>query len=303
MTCTTSTLDLPVLPPYDRGIFDFLAARAIPGIEEGTRSSYARVLRLANGDGWFKAELHDDGGEPRFLVRAKLEDGRDEPSLLRTVRRLFDLDADPAVIDAVLRSPLETPDHHFIPGIRLPGAVNPDEILIRAMIGQQITVAAARTALVRLSELGELSSITDGRLVRHFPSAAQLADGARDLLRGPRRRIEAVCHAAELLASGELKFSAEDTVEDLSMKLLPLPGIGPWTVGYVAMRVLGAPDIFLPTDAAVRNGITALTGETPSQSAAAAYARPFSPWRSYATLHLWRIAAQPRQRAPAVSPN
>jgi AraC family transcriptional regulator of adaptative response / DNA-3-methyladenine glycosylase II len=158
------------------------------------------------------------------------------------------------------------------------------------MIGQQITVAAARTALIQLSSAGSDSTVPAEGLHRIFPTAAQIAESGFELLRGPQRRIDSVRGAAAAMASGVLDFGYGDDVPALEAKLLPLPGVGPWTVGYVAMRVIGAPDIFLANDAAVRNGIRALgppaAGPTPDPGF-----RALSPWRSYATMHLWRAAA------------
>ena len=184
------------------------------------------------------------------------------------------------------------------PGIRMPGAVDPQELLVRAMIGQQITVAAARTALIQLSAAGSGSVVPADGLHRLFPTAEQIAGHGFELLRGPQRRIDSVRAAAAAMASGGLDFGYGDDLPGLESKLLPLAGVGPWTVGYVAMRVIGAPDVFLANDAAVRNGIRSLANAT----AAAAPApdtplspdfRELSPWRSYATMHLWRAAAAP----------
>ena len=136
--------------------------------------------------------------------------------------------------------------------------MDPQELLVRAMIGQQITVAAARTALTQLSAAGSASLVPGDGLDRLFPTAAEIAGSGYSLLRGPQRRIDSLRSAASALAGGELDFGYGDDLPGLAAKLLPLPGVGPWTVGYVAMRVLGAPDVFLANDAAVRNGIRAL---------------------------------------------
>jgi AraC family transcriptional regulator of adaptative response / DNA-3-methyladenine glycosylase II len=164
------------------------------------------------------------------------------------------------------------------------------------MIGQQITVAAARTALTQLSAAGSSSMVPGEGLDRLFPTAAEIAGSGYSLLRGPQRRIDSLRSAASSLAGGELDFGYGDDLPGLEAKLLPLPGVGPWTVGYVAMRVLGAPDIFLANDAAVRNGIRALAPAAAGSGAGSGVVtapdfREVSPWRSYATMHLWRAAA------------
>ena len=128
-------------------------------------------------------------------------------------------------------------------------------------------------------------------LHRLFPTAAQIAETGFELIRGPQRRIDAVRGAAAAMASGDLDFGYGDDVRGLEAKLLPLAGVGPWTVGYVAMRVIGAPDVFLANDAAVRNGIRSLDPATRRRRRADPRFREVSPWRSYATMHLWRAAA------------
>lgn len=333
---TALTLQLPYREPFDPGIFRFLAVRALPGIEYGTSTSYARTLRLAHGDARFRVE-YDDGGPGRPLILTTgAVDLRDLPVLLSRVRRLFDLDADPVAVDSALAAePRLTGSVAAAPGIRLPGAVDPQELLVRAMAGQQITVAAARATLIGLSVAGSGSSVPGEGLDRLFPTPSQLAEElarpGQELLRGPRRRLESLLSAASAMASGELDFGYGDDVAGLGRKLLPQPGIGAWTVGYVAMRVIGAPDVFLANDAAVRNGIrflaatqTAATrppaeqararqngdGEGPASAEPGGLGPPgadfreASPWRSYATMHLWQAAsaaAAARKSQPAAT--
>ncbi|MCU6479502.1 AraC family transcriptional regulator of adaptative response / DNA-3-methyladenine glycosylase II [Arthrobacter silviterrae] len=282
-------------PPFEPGIFDFLSARAVAGVEEATSTSYARTLSLPGGHGWFK--LVWDGS--RLLLEHEVEDVADVPALVSRVRHLFNLDHDPAAADAALaKDPLLAERIAKLPGIRLPGCVDPAEILLRAMVGQQITVAAATTALRQLAVLGTSSRLPQGTLTRFFPTPAQLAMGGRLILRGPQRRIDSILAVAGMLAGGGLRIDASDTPETLAEKLLPLPGIGPWTVGYVSMRVLANSDVFLPTDAAVRNGYGVLRGDTLAQARTikspvlARMAEPLRPWRSYATLHFWRVSGE-----------
>ncbi|UXM93274.1 AlkA N-terminal domain-containing protein [Paenarthrobacter sp. JL.01a] len=294
----TLTLNLPYRKPFDPGIFDFLAVRAVPGIEAaedgtagtapGTRS-YGRTLRLPRGTASFTVTYSPSlPGKPLRLT-ASAVDLHDLPALLSRVRRLFDLDADPeAIDDALALDPRLANTVRATAGIRVPGAVDPQELLIRAMIGQQITVAAARTALTQLSVAGSRAEGTVSGPDRLFPTAAEIAEHGRALLRGPQRRIDSIIAVAEAMAAGTLDFGYGDDLESLGRKLLPLPGVGPWTVGYVAMRVLGAPDVFLANDAAARNGLKAL----PAGFGLSTDFRDVSPWRSYATMHLWRAAAK-----------
>jgi AraC family transcriptional regulator of adaptative response / DNA-3-methyladenine glycosylase II len=299
---TALTLSLPYREPFDPGVFSFLAVRAIPGIEAGTPTSYGRTLRLPHGDARFSVNYDADApGRPLTLTVGAV-DLRDLPALLSRVRRLFDLDADPVAIDNALAADARlAPAVSGTPGIRMPGALDPQELLIRAMIGQQITVAAARTALTQLSAAGSASQLPGDGLDRLFPTPAQIAETGCALLRGPRRRIDALRGVASALAGGELDFGYGDDLPGLGAKLLPLAGVGPWTVGYVAMRVLGSPDVFLANDAAVRNGIRRLAlppvpSPGPSAGPPSPDFREVSPWRSYATMHLWRAATA--QRAP-----
>ena len=311
VSSTALTLNLPYREPFDPGIFDFLAVRAIPGVEEGTPHSYARTLRLAHGDARFRVDYDAAAPGRPLLLTIGAVDLRDLASLLSRVRRLLDLDADPVAIDAALAAdPRLAAGVAAAPGMRMPGAVDPQELLVRAMIGQQITVAAARTALVQLSRAGSGSLVPGDGLDRIFPTAAQIAESGFELLRGPQRRVDSVRGAAAAMASGDLDFGYGDDVPGLEAKLLPLAGVGPWTVGYVAMRVIGAPDIFLANDAAVRNGIRALAPQAASPAPDPDF-RGLSPWRSYATMHLWREAAlvspraarRPAGRAQTTAPN
>lgn len=302
-------LELAFTRPFDPGIFAFLAARAVTGVEEADSLSYARTIELGAGHGvqadgqgtrtrshgWF--HICWDGSS--LWLEHEVEDPRASDELISRVRHLFNLDHDPIAADAALAAhPLLAGRVAALPGIRLPGCVDPAEILIRAMIGQQITVAAARTALNQLVPLATPSRLPHGTMTHFFPSPAQIAAGGRSILRGPARRIDSVLAVAGLLAHGSLSLSVADTVDSLGEKLLPVPGIGPWTVGYVAMRVLGSSDIFLPTDAAVRNGYGRLRGDTPAQARTikaaelTRMAAPLAPWRSYATLHLWQAAGE-----------
>lgn len=288
-------LALDFTAPFEPGIFDFLAARAVAGVEEADGASYARTVQLPRGHGWFRVRW--DGGA--LWLEQELEDQRDAGELLRRVRHLLNLDHDPQAADAALGAhPLLAPQVASLPGMRLPGCVDPAEILIRALVGQQITVAAARTALGQLVALGSPSRLPRDTMTHFFPTPAEIAAGGREILRGPQRRIETIMAVATMLADGSLRINANDTEESLAATLLPIPGIGPWTVGYVAMRVLGSNDVFLPSDAAVRNGYGLLRGDTLAQARTikapelSRMAESLRPWRSYATLHLWRVSGE-----------
>lgn len=281
-------LIMPHRGPLDSsGLFAWMRARAIPGVEVATDTSYARTLRLEGGPAWFEMRL-DELGHVR--LRARLTHLGDLSTLVTRARRLFDLDADPtAVDDALSRHPELAPLVARVPGIRVPGAADPHEMLIRAMVGQQITVSAARTALTALTErLGEEAPDFGGTHLL-FPTMTAIAERGREVLRGPAARTNALVGAAAALADGALTLTAADDARDQRAALLAMPGIGPWTADYVRMRVTGDPDVFLPGDVAVRAGAAA-AGIPNDPAPLAAWAARTAPWRSYLTAHLWRAA-------------
>jgi len=167
------------------------------------------------------------------------------------------------------------------------------------MVGQQITVAAARTQLRRVAD--EVSTTVPERhgLHRLFPTATQIANGGEAALVGPRARIDSLLGVARALVSGELTIGFGDDRDELRARLLAMKGIGPWTADYVSMRVLGNPDAFLPGDVAVRTGAGRL-GLPSDARALTAEADAFAPWRSYLCLHLWKAASTP---APSSAPS
>ncbi len=295
-------LVLPYRGPLDAaGVFDWMAARALPGVEQATTASFARHLRLGGGPAWF--EVRQERAD-RLHLRARVTQLGDLSPLVATARRLFDLDADPDAIDGALRAhPEIAPLVARTPGIRVPGAADPHEMLIRAMVGQQITVVAARTALSGLAEaLGER---TDTGLL--FPTMAAIAERGAEVLRGPAARIRAVTGAAAALADGSLRLTVGDDGAEQRAALLAMPGIGPWTADYVRMRVLGDPDVLLPGDVAMRAGAVA-SGLPGEPRALTAWAERAAPWRSYLTAHLWRAApVRPARRVTradrSISPN
>ena len=282
------SLRLPFRPPMDAaGMLAFLAARAIPGVEEATEDSYARTLQLPHGS----ATVRLTPTPQHIDCTLRLTDLRDLGSAVTRVRRLFDLDADPVACDDLLAAdPDLAPSVSKTPGIRLPGAVDGPEIVLRALLGQQVTVAAARTALARLTErLGEPLETPDGTLTRLFPTPEAIAKEGASVLTGPRRRIDTVLATCAALADGTLTVDVGRDPEELRAELEALPGIGPWTAGYVLMRVLGAPDVLLSTDVALLKGAANL-GLPSDPDGLAARGRAWRPWRSYAGMHLWRAA-------------
>jgi AraC family transcriptional regulator of adaptative response / DNA-3-methyladenine glycosylase II len=328
-TPSALALTLPYREPFDAaGVFTWLAARAVPGIEDAGPAHYSRTLRLPAGPARFTVR-HDPGTPGLLHLETHLTALADLPVLVARVRRLFDLDADPTAIDdalleaaATVGSPTLETHLRELPGIRMPGAVDPDEMLFRAIIGQQISVASARTLLHRLAAAAgtpypHAPSIHGGDVAEGpepltllFPTAAQVAAHAEAVLTGPRAKIRTIVATAEALAEGTLDLSIAADPDDLHARLTALPGIGPWTSGYLAMRLLHHSDILLPGDSALRAGARALTLPD-APKALVSWSAPFTPWRTYLSLHLWRASApsphtrpstEPRRPAPARKP-
>ncbi|HEU5472074.1 MAG TPA: AlkA N-terminal domain-containing protein [Actinophytocola sp.] len=289
------TVRLAYRPPFDAaGLLDFLALRAIPGVESVIDGEYARTLRLPHGQG--TARLRPAGGHVDCTLR--LTDMRDLGSAVARLRRLLDLDADPGAVDELLGADPELAGPvAATPGIRLPGSVDAPELVSRALIGQQITVAAARTALGRLAAaLGEPLTNPDGELTTLFPTPAAIAEGGQAVLTGPRRRIATMLEVNAALAAGDLDVHVGADPDELSAALRAFAGVGPWTAGYVQMRVLGATDVLLTGDVALRSGATNL-GIPSDVDGLSNRARAWRPWRSYAGMHLWRYAGSSRRKS------
>jgi AraC family transcriptional regulator of adaptative response / DNA-3-methyladenine glycosylase II len=280
------TLRLPAREPLDTAqLFGFLAERAIPGVEEGGPDHYARALSLPHGIATLAITPSRETTGIRCEVR--VSDVADLAPLVSRIRRLFDLDADSRAIDEVLlRDPALRGGVLQHPGIRVPGSADPAETLFRALIGQQVSVAGARTTLARLADaLGTPLDDAYG-FRRLFPTPAQLAEGAGRIIRGPATRTATVVRVAERLAAGDLHLDVGQSREELEAHLQEIPGIGPWTAGYVSMRVLGSPDVLLVQDLALRAGAVRL-GLPGTPRGLAERGSAWAPWRSYAGMHLW----------------
>lgn len=322
---TTVALRLAYRRPFAaEPLFGFLAARALPGIEStsgilepGDGMVYRRALRLPHGPGI--AELRPADGYVAATLR--LTDLRDLAPAVSRCRRLLDLSADPVAVDEALSAdPVLAADVAALPGVRQPRAVDGFEMLCRAIVGQQVSVAAARRVLGKLAAgAGEplAFSATDasptgepgagatgdragepgagtgdeatGGLTHLFPTAEEVAKAPDELFAMPVARRRSLRAAAEAVASGDLDLDGGADATETREKMLALPGVGPWTASYVALRALGDPDSFLATDLGVQRGAAAL-GLPPDAAGLAARAEGWRPWRSYAVIRLWRHA-------------
>ncbi|MGP8059721.1 MAG: AlkA N-terminal domain-containing protein [Acidimicrobiales bacterium] len=271
-------------PFAGRPLLDFIGQRAVPGVESFVGGGYRRSLRLPHSDGVVALTL-DDG-----CVRAtlRLGDLRDLTTAVTRCRRLLDLDADPVAVDDVLaRDPALGPMVRAVPGRRVPGTVDGFELAVRAVIGQQVSVRGARTVAGRLAEAaGRPLAVPDDILTHVFPGAAELACADPGSFPMPRARGRALVALAEAAAGGDLVVDPGSDPGELRARLVAIPGIGPWTAEYIAMRALGDPDAFLPTDLGVRRAVTRLgLGDEPK--ALVERAERWRPWRAYALTHLW----------------
>ncbi|CAN5171963.1 Ada metal-binding domain-containing protein [soil metagenome] len=273
------TLRLPARAPFDGpGLMRYFSSHAVAGVESGDSARFARALRLPGGIAHVEVSLV---GDAAVQVVARLATVKDVAPLVARVRRMFDLDADSAAIDAALADdPTLAPLVAHTPGIRLPGSADPYETLVRTMIGQQVSIKAARTVLGRLSsQLAEAPGL--------FPTPEQLAEHGGDALRGPAPRVAAIIGVAEAIANGDLVLDVGLPVRELTERLVALAGVGAWTAGYVAIRVLGTPDVLLSTDLVMVANAKTL-GLPASAAALARYGERWAPWRSYAGMHVWR---------------
>lgn len=302
---TAASLKVTARAPFDPApLFAFLAARAVPGVEAVERGAYRRSAILDGETG--VVEVRPIDGANALAVRWSGASARGLLDLATRVTRLFDLDADVAAIGAVLgrdpRLARQWPAH----GVRVPGAWDPFELAMRALLGQQVSVAAARTLAGRLvARCGTpLDRPPEGGPTHLFPAAGAVASADLTRLGITGAREHAVRGFAEAVASGALDLVAPRSLDDTVARLTRLPGVGAWTAQYIAMRALGETDAFPAGDLGVRKAL-ARGGRMPSERETIARAERWRPWRAYATLALWTgapAASRPRANPRSTDP-
>ncbi len=279
-------------PFAGREVLAFLGVRAIPGLESWDGDVYRRAMDLPNGHGVVSLEA----GSDHVIARVKLVEWSDLATAVQRVRRLLDLDADPQAVDAALgadRSLRRLVD--CAPGRRSPASIDPYETAVRAIIGQQVSVAGAATVAGRIvATAGDDLAIVDDELSSVFPAAERLAASPDDAFSMPSARADTIRRVAGAIADDRLRLDPGVDRVEARAALLDLKGVGPWTADYVVMRGLGHPDTFLPTDLGVVHALAAL-GLEPCD------ARRWAPWRSYAVHLLWAslsASSTPEPRYP-----
>ena len=286
------TIRLGYRPPYrwDK-LLEFLGERAIPGIESVKNFSYRRTVALDQGgeilSGWISVKNSPDKNALAVTLSASLL--RTLPRILSRIRHLFDLNCEPSEITKALEEMNRLKPGVYTPGIRLPGCFDPLEMSVRAILGQQITVQAARTLSMRFVEsFGEKIDTPFEELTTIFPTTRQIValnDPIENRL-GPigitGMRARAIAILASALESSTVDLSPQTDPETEILKLLEIPGIGSWTARYIAMRVLGWPDAFPYTDYGVKKALGDLSEREILERSEA-----WKPWRAYATINLW----------------
>jgi AraC family transcriptional regulator of adaptative response / DNA-3-methyladenine glycosylase II len=271
-------------------MLSFFAKRVIPGIERVNADSYERVLGPVDATTWIR--VSENESKPELLLEIVNVDSRTIPNIVRRVRRLFDLDADLSAVHSVLAEE-QSLARGIVrrPGLRVPGGWDGFEVAVRAVLGQQISVAGATTLAQRLvREYGELRIDGPAGLNRSFPNPESLVQAPLEKLGLPKARAATLRSLASAVLDGRVGFHAGQRLDDFVTSFITLPGIGAWTAQYVAMRALSHPDAFPAGDLVLQQvlGQAKRLGirETEARSQA------WRPWRAYAVLHLWHLSGE-----------
>lgn len=280
-------LRLDYRPPLEwERLLRFLGGRGVAGVEQIADGAYSRTVRVGAAAGTV-AVRPAPAGKPWLVAEASLALAPALATVVSRLRALFDLDARPELVAAHLGAdPLLRARVRRRPGLRLPGAFDPFETAVRAVLGQQVSVAAATTLAGRLARRfgTPLDGAPSPALALLFPSPEALASATADAIAAvgmPRSRAETVLALSRAVAAGAIELTPGADPEDVATRLDALPGIGPWTAQYVAMRALHHPDAFPADDLGVRRALGARGAEAERRAAG------WRPWRAYAVMHLW----------------
>jgi AraC family transcriptional regulator of adaptative response / DNA-3-methyladenine glycosylase II len=287
------------LPYAWDGMVAFLAGRAVQGVEEVVDGEYRRAFVVAGEPGTVAVRAGEPG---RLVATFRVRRAEAVPGAVARLRRLLDLDADPVAIDAHLgRDPALRSLVRAHPGVRVPGAWEPFEIAVRGILGQQISVAAARTIAGRIAAaVGE--PVGEGGLRVAFPDPARLARASLEGFGLTRTRAAALVALARAVEEHPGLLAPAATPEETIEQLVELPGIGEWTAQYIAMRGLGDPDAFPAADLGLLRAARGLGRVRPGPAALRARAERWRPYRAYAAIHLWGMSAEGRARTTGASP-
>ncbi|WP_266168921.1 DNA-3-methyladenine glycosylase 2 family protein [Dyella subtropica] len=287
------TLRLGYRPPYDfEAILSFLRTRSLPGVEQVDEHSYARVFGPAEAPGWLRLSAWP-GDEHALQLQLHCPQPAQMLGVVTKLRRMFDLDADPQSIGDVLHaSKVLKPMHQRRPGLRLPGGWDGFEIAVRAVLGQQVSVAAARTLATRIVQRygTPVNTPTVPGLERLFPGPELLVEADLREVGLTTARAATVRGVAQALLDGRIDFRSEQPLDEFVARWVELAGIGEWTAHYMAMRALSHPDAFPAADLILRRA-AAPDGPELSTKALTNLAEAWRPWRAYAVMHLWRSAS------------
>ena len=284
-------LRLAYRPPLDFPLMlAFLRRRSLPGIECIGQDSYQRVI-VSNGSASL-IRVTADPRRPELRLQLGTTDPRAIPAIVAKVRRVFDLDADLGTVHAALaKEPLLARGIAQRPGLRIPGGWDGFEVAARAVLGQQVSVAAATTLARRLVDRfgAHLDGMPEG-LDRQFPAPQALLDAPLESIGLPRTRAATLRAVAQACADGRLDFSRAQPLDHFVQQAVALPGIGPWTAHYMALRAMGMPDAFPAGDLILQQVLG--EGQRLSERETERRSQPWRPWRAYAVLHLWHLAAE-----------
>lgn len=296
------TLKLPYRTPFAwDAMLEFLKARAIPGVEAVSNGCYRRTISIDKVVG--SIQVRPAAGRKELLLEADLPDTTKLMKVAERVRSLFDLTADPQEVASLLgRSETFDRTLHQWPGLRVPGGWDGFELAVRAILGQQVTVQGATTVAGRIVQrLGNPASpLPDTGLTYYFPSAEVLTKANLSGIGLTTAKITSIRRLAQLVATGELRLDEAADSTRTRQLLISIPGIGPWTVEYIAMRALRDPDAFPASDLGLRKGASTdnepITGKQLER-----LAQSWRPWRSYAAMYLWKRSVATDSMRQAVS--